>query len=74
MSEVEYSEFIQCRQTKFFSKGIKPVLDWLRLKREGTELKLRKILEAVGYVLRYIVQHIVLEAVRIQNNPPSSSE
>ena len=60
MTEAEYSEFILCRQTKFFSRGFKPVLNWLKLKRDGTELKLRKILEAFGYIMRYIVQRIVL--------------
>ena len=60
MTEFEYQDFIQCRQTKFFSKGIKPVMDWLHLKREGTELKFRKVLEVFGYIMRYIVQKIIL--------------
>ena len=68
MSEDEYMDFIQCRQTKFFSKGIKPVLSWLKLQRDGTELKFRKILEAFGYIMRYIVQRIVLQAVRQRNS------
>jgi hypothetical protein len=55
MGENEYMNFIQCRQTKFFSKGIKPVLTWLNLKREGTELKYRKVLEAFGYIMRFIL-------------------
>lgn len=43
------------------------MLDWLKIKREGTELKFRKILEAFGYVMRYILQRIVLQAVKIEN-------
>lgn len=68
MTETEYLHFIQCRQTKFFSKGIKPVLTWLNLQREGTELKFRKVLEAFGYIMRFLVQKIVLQAVKIENS------
>jgi len=55
MAENEYMDFIHCRQTKFFSKGIKPVLTWLELKRDGTELKFRKVLEAFGYIMRFVL-------------------
>jgi len=67
MTEEEYVDFIQCRQTRFFSKGIKLVLDWLCVRREGTELKFRKVLEAFGYIMRYVVQRIVLQAVKVEN-------
>lgn len=48
-----------------FQRGIKAVLEWLNLKREGTQLKFKKVLEAFGYIMRYIVQRIVLQAVKV---------
>ena len=68
MTDSEYMEFILCRQTRFFSKGINPVLQWLKIKRDGTDLKFRKVLEAFGYVMRYILQRIILQAVKLENN------
>ena len=65
MQDAEYIDFLQCRQTKVFQRGIKAVLEWLNLKREGTELKFKKVLEAFGYIMRYIVQRIVLQAVKV---------
>ena len=67
MDDDEYMKFIQCRQTKIFSKGFDPVLQWLRVRRDHTELKFRRVLEAFGYVLRYILQRIVLQAVKNEN-------
>jgi hypothetical protein len=72
MAENEYMDFIHCRQTKFFSKGIKPVLTWLELKRDGTELKFRKVLEAFGYIMRFVLQKIVLQAVKLESDTGSS--
>ena len=68
MEDSLYQDFIKCRQTKFFSKGIQPVLDWLQLRRKDTELKDRKTLEMFGYILRTLLQRIVLEAVKIEND------
>jgi len=68
MQDTEYIDFLQCRQTKVFSRGIKIVLEWLSVKREGTELKFRKVLEAFGYIMRYVTQRIVLHAVKVQND------
>ena len=68
MEEDEYRNFIQCRQTKFFSRGIQPILTWLQLRREGTELKDRKTLEMFGYILRTVLQRIVIEAVKFEND------
>lgn len=67
MAEGEYTTFRKCRETKFFSKGFKPVLNWLGIRRDGTELQLRKVLEAFGYIMRYIVQRIVLQAVKLDS-------
>ena len=55
MTEEEYAEFIHCRQTKILTKGIKPVMDWLKIKREKTELRIRKIVEVFGYIVRVIL-------------------
>ena len=68
MDDSLYQDFIKCRQTKFFSKGIQPVLDWLQLRRKDTDLKERKTLEMFGYILRTLLQRIVLEAVKIEND------
>ena len=68
MSEAEYLYFIQCRQTKFFNKSMKSVLSWLQLRRDSnSELRFRKVLEAFGYIMRFLVQKIVLQAVKIDN-------
>ena len=67
MEEEEYHNFIQCRQTKFFSKGIQPILTWFQLRRKDTELKERKTLEMFGYILRTLLQRIVIQAVKIEN-------
>lgn len=76
MNDNEYRQFIVCRQTKLFSRGIQPVLNWLglerRLTKDGkhieTPLRDRKTLEMFGYILRTILQRIVLETVRIHNS------
>ena len=44
------------------------MLTWLGIRRDGTELKLRKVLEAFGYIMRNIVQRIVLQAVRLESS------
>jgi hypothetical protein len=51
MDDQQYQQFLNCRQTKLFSKGIQQALDSLKLHRHG-ELKTRKICEMFGYVLR----------------------
>lgn len=43
------------------------MLEWLAITRIDTPLKERKTLEMFGYVLRTILQRIVLEAVRIHS-------
>ena len=43
------------------------MLDWLQLRRKDTDLKERKTLEMFGYILRTLLQRIVLEAVKIEN-------
>jgi len=69
MSDSEYKQFEMCRQTKFFSKGFQSVLEWLGLQRkhkgEDTCLRDRKTLEMFGYVVRTVLQRIVIEAVRL---------
>ena len=44
------------------------MLDWLQLRRKDTDLKERKTLEMFGYILRTLLQRIVLEAVKIEND------
>ena len=55
MTEEEYAEFIHCRQIRILSKGIKTILDWLQIRREGTELRERKIIEMFGYIVRIVL-------------------
>jgi len=43
-------------------------LNWLELRRDGTELKERKTLEMFGYILRTVLQRIVIEAVKFEND------
>ena len=43
-------------------------MNWLELRRDGTELKERKTLEMFGYILRTVLQRIVIEAVKFEND------
>lgn len=65
MTDECYKHFLVCRQTKLFTKGIQAVLDKFNVTRQH-ELKQRKIVEMFGYVLRTVLQKLVLDALKIQ--------
>lgn len=61
MSDEAYKQFLPCRQTKLFTKGIQ--LEHFNLNRKG-ELNNRKMVDLLGYVLRTVLQNITLQALR----------
>lgn len=67
MSDETYQQFLLCRQTKVFSRGIQPVLDKFGLTRLKS-LSERKVVEMFGYIFRVIISKIVFKALQVMQN------
>ena len=66
MTDDEYFQFMNCRQTKLTNRGVKVFLEWLQLQKADA-LAERNNMDIFSYMLRFVIQLMVTGAIKHNN-------